>query len=414
MSTLVASAEGQFIKALPSFEGARIYGWHKAFGLIADDELENRHKIAQRKGALSRQQDWICQFKIEWMNGAAKLVPVEGCEIKSSQKGWSIHSRGRAWQLSMQSDAFNFDSLKANTKSDKTFNKLAPLAFLLFFVSIFVLTYRSESKNEVVVNDEIVEPITVIVKEQKTVTVAPAPSTNSFAVGKGMPKSAHRAVMQNLGFLGLVGRKDLKKAIGGAQIDMKASPGAGSGGNEGSGGEVLSGLGKGVRATTVGNSGVQGLGGVGTKGKGGGGGGYGDVDIASGEGRGVSSIGIANGQGIGIGGAGGEGVGGGVGANGGLDRHVIQATIAKYLSQVRACYEDRLRVNPGLEGTLTMDFEIGGLGRLNSSKVKSSSVGDPQVGSCVATRMMGWEFPKPRGGVNVKVIYPFSLRPVSR
>jgi hypothetical protein len=153
-----------------------------------------------------------------------------------------------------------------------------------------------------------------------------------------------------------------------------------------------------VRATTVGNSGVQGLGGVGTKGIGGGGGGYGDVAIASGVGRGISAVAVSQ----------------GVGVDGGLDRHVIQATIAKYLSQVRACYEDRLRVNPGLEGTLTMDFEIGPSGRLNFSKVKSSTVGDPAVGNCVSAKMMGWEFPKPRGGVNVKVNYPFALRPVGR
>ena len=207
-----------------------------------------------------------------------------------------------------------------------------------------------------------------------------------------------RAVPQELGFLGLVGKKDLSKAVGGAQLDLKASAGAGKGGSEGSGGEVLSGLGKGVRATTVGNSGVEGLGGVGTKGKGGGLGGYGDVAIASGEGRGVSGIAVSQ----------------GVGVDGGLDRHVIQATIAKYLSQVRACYEDRLRVKPGLEGTLNMDFQIGPSGRLNFSKVKSSSVGDEQVGSCVAQKMMGWEFPKPRGGVNVNVNYPFALRPVGR
>jgi hypothetical protein len=195
-----------------------------------------------------------------------------------------------------------------------------------------------------------------------------------------------------------VGKKDNSKAVGGAQVNLKASAGAGRGGNAGSGGEMLAGLGRGVRATTVGNSGVEGLGGVGTKGKGGGLGGYGDVAIASGNGRGISAIGIGN----------------GVGVDGGLDRHVIQATIAKYLSQVRACYEERLRHNAELAGTLVMDFEIGATGRLNFSKVKSTTLTDPLVGGCVSKRMMNWEFPKPRGGVNVKVNYPFTLRPVGQ
>jgi hypothetical protein len=98
---------------------------------------------------------------------------------------------------------------------------------------------------------------------------------------------------------------------------------------------------------------------------------------------------------------------------GGLDKAVIAATIAKYLSQVRACYEVGLRRNPALAGQVTMNFEIGPTGKLNFSKVGKSSLGDAEVPECIATRMMSWDFPKPVGGVNVKVNYPFLLRPVN-
>jgi hypothetical protein len=47
---------------------------------------------------------------------------------------------------------------------------------------------------------------------------------------------------------------------------------------------------------------------------------------------------------------------------------------------------------------------------LNFSRVKDSSLGDPEVEGCITQRMMGWKFPNPRGGVNVKVTYPFLLR----
>lgn len=394
MSTLVASSEGQFIKALPAFSGERIYGWHKAFGLISQDEMERREIAAKRKGQLIQTSGWLCRFKVAWNGSQPTLSPVEGCQVKSQLGGWAIEAGKRSWSLSTQATNLNMGVTEFDHSEDSHERKIALLALLFFLLVAPALIFWNQSKVEKV-EEVLPEPITVVVQQHKTVTVA---ATVVDRVVKEMPKEQKRAVMQNLGFLGLVGRKDLKKAVGGAQLKLNASPGAGAGGNEGSGGEVLAGLGKGVRATTVGNTGVQGLGGVGTKGKGGGGGGYGDVDIASGEGRGISSIAVSQ----------------AVGVDGGLDRHVIQATIAKYLSQVRACYEDRLRVNPGLEGTLTMDFEIGGTGRLNFSKVKSSSVGDAQVGSCVANRMMGWEFPKPRGGVNVKVTYPFNLRPVSR
>jgi hypothetical protein len=91
---------------------------------------------------------------------------------------------------------------------------------------------------------------------------------------------------------------------------------------------------------------------------------------------------------------------------------VIQATIAKYLSQVRACYEDGLRTNPGITGLVAMDFQIGPAGNLNYANVARSSLGNAKVEGCIATRMLTWKFPKPLGGVSVKVNYPFLLRPV--
>ena len=391
MNTLIASSDGQFVKALPLMDGERIYGWHKKFGLIRADESEVRNEALKRKGALVRDDEWLCRFKIQNQNQAAILTAIDGCKINRDLSSWIIQTPKRSWQLSTTSSGLK--SLEADVQHDDKLNKyLMLLALVLFFVAVSLLTFWSP---EVVETPEVIEEqVTVVIKPVRTVVVS-SPKANTPQVA---PKQSARAVPQELGFLGLVGKKDNSKAVGGAQVNLKASAGAGRGGNAGSGGEMLAGLGRGVRATTVGNSGVEGLGGVGTKGKGGGLGGYGDVAIASGNGRGISAIGIGN----------------GVGVDGGLDRHVIQATIAKYLSQVRACYEERLRHNAELAGTLVMDFEIGATGRLNFSKVKSTTLTDPLVGGCVSKRMMNWEFPKPRGGVNVKVNYPFTLRPVGQ
>ena len=186
------------------------------------------------------------------------------------------------------------------------------------------------------------------------------------------------------------------------------SPGAGPGGPGGSGGEMLVGLGQGVKRTTVGNTGTAGLGGLSTKqgGPGGGAGGYGNTMIGSGTGAGV-------GRGNGTGAISALALSNDMILEGGLDRAVIQATIAKYLHEVRACYEQGLRTNPGLSGQITMGFEISGEGRLNFAKVQKSTLGNAQVEQCVAGRMLGWQFPKPVGGVNQKVSYPFLLRPVN-
>ena len=98
--------------------------------------------------------------------------------------------------------------------------------------------------------------------------------------------------------------------------------------------------------------------------------------------------------------------------DGGLSRYAINATIAKYLSQVRRCYENELNKNPNIEGLVSVAFEIGGSGMLNYSKVTKSSLNNKAVESCITTKMMKWKFPKPKGGVNVPVNYPFMLRPV--
>jgi hypothetical protein len=59
-----------------------------------------------------------------------------------------------------------------------------------------------------------------------------------------------------------------------------------------------------------------------------------------------------------------------------------------------------------------MNFVIAGSGAVSSAKVGKSSLGNSQVEGCIENKMLNWQFPKPVGGVNVKVNYPFVLRPV--
>jgi hypothetical protein len=229
--------------------------------------------------------------------------------------------------------------------------------------------------------------------------MAPPPEPKKEASTAPDPQAKSRKVVtQNLGFLGLLGRKDFKKAVGGLPTPSKtASAGAGPGGDQGSGGQLIAGMGKGLHQTTVGNTGVSGLGGVGTKGAGGGQGGYGDTAFGgSGGGQTLSAIPLAQDAKV----------------DEGLDRSQIQATILRYLSQVRACYEEGLMRNQALIGQVTMAFAVGGEGQVDYSHVQRSSLGDRPVEDCIQTKMMNWKFPRPRGGKQVKVSYPFMLRPV--
>jgi hypothetical protein len=197
----------------------------------------------------------------------------------------------------------------------------------------------------------------------------------------------------------------------------------------------LNGIGKGEGGA---GSGGRGYGG---NGRGGGGLGEGLKGGASGAlaGRGLiaSSPGTGS-QASGAGGYGSSGAGGGRAAQGGaisfrgrsgafmmpmteeatvesgLDRDQINAVVQKNMGQIIYCYEMGLQGKPNLKGRLTANWVISGRGRVNTSQIAHSSVGDSKVERCITGKIKNWKFPKPVGGVNVDVSYPFELRRVSQ
>lgn len=192
--------------------------------------------------------------------------------------------------------------------------------------------------------------------------------------------------------------------------------------------------------TGRGGSGSGGLG-YGGNGKGGGGLGEGLKGGASGAlpGRGLIASSPGSGsQAAGAGGYGSSGNGGGFAAVGGamsyrgksggfmvpladeatvqagLDRDQINAVVQKNMGQIIYCYEMGLQGKPNLKGRLTAQWVISGRGIVNTSNVAHSSVNDNKVESCITSKIKNWKFPKPVGGVNVDVTYPFELRRTSQ
>ncbi|MBS1962510.1 MAG: AgmX/PglI C-terminal domain-containing protein [Bdellovibrionales bacterium] len=392
----ITSESGSLLKVLNDVDGEETYGCHSVYGWTNESRAHQRMKARKRHGlrVAELNEGWKFNFRIKPSTKSAfEVVAGPGCKAEATaDRRWKLATPAGVYFLS---EAAVEPTIVAEPISKETFWRNATLAALLVAAAVVFIPMPTPDEAPVAV----LEPQVVNIKmpeKQHTVRVA-EPSLQ--AIPKELQNAKpemKRAIQQNLGFMGLLGRKDLKKALGGMPIALKeTSAGAGAGGTQGSGGETLVGLGEGVKRTTVGNTGVAGLGGIGTKGRGGGAGGYGDMMVGSGEGKGLTSLALSQ----------------DVTLEGGLDRSVIQATIAKYLSQVRACYEAGLRKNAGLMGQVAMAFEINGGGNLNYSKVARSSLGSPEVETCISEKMMGWKFPKPTGGVNVKVAYPFMLRP---
>jgi TonB family protein len=94
---------------------------------------------------------------------------------------------------------------------------------------------------------------------------------------------------------------------------------------------------------------------------------------------------------------------------GSLDMDFIRRIIRRHMNEVKYCYEQELVRQPGLEGRVSVQFVIAPLGQVVSSIMQSSTMGNARVEKCVVDAVKRWEFPKPMGGGNVIVSYPFNF-----
>ena len=99
---------------------------------------------------------------------------------------------------------------------------------------------------------------------------------------------------------------------------------------------------------------------------------------------------------------------------GGLDREQIAEVIQRHLGQIRFCYEQGLQEKPQLNGRVAIRFYINGGGFVNTAAVSNTSLHAGDVESCIVGHLKSWKFPEPRGGVVVKVTYPFVLKRVTQ
>lgn len=388
----ITSEQGVPLRAFAESSEAQVIGYHDRYGFVTDGSLSQRQKLRRSVGAFVPEVGPRFQFELKFQNGTVSLQALKDCNVQKDGGRYRLDSTNGIYFIEAAQPAA-LQTAKVQLAKQRNPRTVATILLALLLVIVAgVVQFMPKTQEEEKKAEEL-QALPVVIK--------PPPPPVKAEVKDRIPPDpklkAKKVLAKQLGFLGLLGRKDFKKAVGGLPTPTaQKSAGVGPGGTEGSGGELVAGMGRGLHQTTLGNTGVSGLGGIGTKGTGGGLGGYGDTAFG-GVGSGtLSAIPLANDAKI----------------DEGLDRSQIQATIMRYLSQVRACYEDGLKRNQALIGQVTMNFEINGGGILNYSRVGRSSLNDRPVEDCISQKMMNWKFPQPRGGVNVKVSYPFMLRPV--
>lgn len=213
---------------------------------------------------------------------------------------------------------------------------------------------------------------------------------------KATKVTTNQMSINQMGALGALGSLSSGAQKGGLNLNNVAtSKGIGRGGTQGSGGMQQSIYGKGLVAAPLGTGNrADGAGGYGTKGAGGGQAGYGKVSLVGSSGsffQPVKSEALVE---------------------GGLDRNEIAAVIERHIGEIRYCYEQGLQTNPKLGGRVSMRFFIAANGYVSKADITNTSLHSKLVENCITTRLKTWKFPNPRGGVIVKVNYPFVLRRV--
>jgi metallo-beta-lactamase class B len=93
------------------------------------------------------------------------------------------------------------------------------------------------------------------------------------------------------------------------------------------------------------------------------------------------------------------------------DKEIIRRIIRRHINEVKSCYERELVTKPSLFGTIKVDFTIGATGDVLAASRGSSTMNDRELEDCTVAALRTWRFPKPLGGVTVKVTYPFELTP---
>ncbi len=95
---------------------------------------------------------------------------------------------------------------------------------------------------------------------------------------------------------------------------------------------------------------------------------------------------------------------------GDVTRAALQQLIDSNRTQIRNCYERRLKVNNVLQGDLKLKLKIGSTGQMVAAAV-SGTLHDNDVFNCVRTIAQRWTLPPPSGGDCAVVQVPFQFSP---
>lgn len=96
---------------------------------------------------------------------------------------------------------------------------------------------------------------------------------------------------------------------------------------------------------------------------------------------------------------------------GSLSREEIERVVNAHRNEIRYCYDQELKRNPGLNGKVTMKWTIVDGGLVDGARVKENTTGAASLANCIAGSLKDWRFPSPAQGSKAEVEWPWVFKP---
>jgi pSer/pThr/pTyr-binding forkhead associated (FHA) protein len=96
---------------------------------------------------------------------------------------------------------------------------------------------------------------------------------------------------------------------------------------------------------------------------------------------------------------------------GSLSREEIERVVNSHRNEIRYCYDQELKRNPGLNGKVTMTWTIVEGGRVQGVSTKENTTGSISLANCIAGYLKDWRFPSPAQGSKAEVEWPWIFKP---
>jgi hypothetical protein len=93
----------------------------------------------------------------------------------------------------------------------------------------------------------------------------------------------------------------------------------------------------------------------------------------------------------------------------GLSKEIVQRVVRAHQGGIKYCYETELMRQPRLAGKIVAQWRIDLDGKVQSARIRTTTMNSTAVEACLVRQIGRWRFPKPAGTL-VDVSYPFLFR----